>query len=293
MADPKVIYKEKLGNHSWCRWMVARTMRKNQNNLIMIKGKTGTGKTFTALSICEIMNKIDGVEFNIDHVVFGLKELLELVNSGKLKRGSKIIFDEPQISISARDFQSKANKIFNSLVSTFRHKNFSLFFCAPFEGLLDKNTRKLFHAIFETRSLNLENNTCRVIPRSIEYSEYKENKVYRKRLIIELRKKNGDTETDFLDYWDVPKPSQELIDLYEKKKTDFTTKLNKKLYDDLLNFEKDPIRLTNSQKRTIDLMIKHSGDKEKVAEEEGVNVTSIYTRIKGIENKGYNWEDFK
>ena len=140
--------------------MVGRTMKKNQNNLISIVGKTGSGKTYTAISICEIMSNMDGVPFTIEHVVFSLRELMDLINSGKLKRGSKIVFDEPQVSISARDFQSEANKVFNYLISTFRHRNYTLFFCTPFETLLDKSTRKLFHARFETMSINQNTKTC-------------------------------------------------------------------------------------------------------------------------------------
>ena len=70
MGNAIVVYKDKPKTNSWCRWMVGRTKRQNKNNLVVIVGATGSGKTYSGLSICEIMTKMDKVPFNIDHVVF-------------------------------------------------------------------------------------------------------------------------------------------------------------------------------------------------------------------------------
>jgi ABC-type oligopeptide transport system ATPase subunit len=245
MVVPIVVYKEKAKPHAWARWMRGRTMRKNNNNLISVVGKTGSGKTWVAMSICEIMSEMDGVPFDVDHIVFSLTELMELINSGKLKRGSKIVFDEPQISIGAREFQSEANKVFNFLISTFRHRNFTLFFCTPFEKLLDKSTRRLFHAKFETISINPNKKTCRIKPRFIEYSDFKEHP-YRKQLLVVVKNsETGKSDTNKVAYWDLPKPSQELIDKYEIKKREFTDRLNKNIYKRLQEFDRDKGLITS------------------------------------------------
>ena len=91
MSNAIYIFKKEPKPHAWARWMVSRTKKQNKNNLISVVGKTGSGKTYSALSICEIMSKIDKVPFTIEHVVFSLRELMDLINSGKLKRGSKEI----------------------------------------------------------------------------------------------------------------------------------------------------------------------------------------------------------
>src|SRR3990167_4535074 len=123
-TTPIIIYRGKAKTNSWARWMVGRTMKKNQNNLISIVGKTGSGKTYSAISICEIMSKMDGVPFKLEHIVFTFRQFMELINKVKNKsRGIKIVFEEQQISIDARNFQSEANKIFNYIVTTFRHRN--------------------------------------------------------------------------------------------------------------------------------------------------------------------------
>ena len=308
MANAIVVYRGKPKVNSWARWMVGRTLRQNKNNLISVIGQTGSGKTYTAISICEIMSKMDGVPFGIDNVVFSLRELMDLINSGKLKRGSKIIFDEPQVSISAREFQSEANKVFNYLLSTFRHRNLTLFFCTPFETLLDKNSRRLFHARFETMSINRNNNTCRIKPRFIEYSDFKTD-AYRKQLIVMFKDENGRGKSQKLFYWDVPKPSDKLIELYEQKKLEFTNNLNKNISERLKKFDESGKSLTAEQKeevvkrkpltptqeRVMKVLasVKESNKFERASEILRISMSAIHKNKTLAEKKGYLVEEFK
>lgn len=307
-TTPIIIYRGKAKTNSWARWMVGKTMKKNQNNLISLVGKTGSGKTFSAISICEIMSKMDGVPFTIEHIVFSLRELMDLINSGKLKRGSKIIFDEPQVSISAREFQSEANKVFNYLLSTFRHRNLTLFFCTPFETLLDKNTRRLFHARFETMSINKNTQTCRLKPRYLEYSDFK-TEPYRKQLIVCYKDKSGLNKSQKLFYWDVPRPSPELEKQYEDKKLDFTTRLNKNISERLKKLDErgDSITaeqteditirkpLTETQERVMKVLanIEQSNKFEIASMMLGISLSTIHQNKKLSEKKGYRLEEFK
>jgi len=297
MANAIVVYRGKPRVNSWARWMVARTMRNNKNNLVSLIGKTGSGKTWSAISICEIMSKIDGVPFGIEHIIFSLRELMDLINSGKLKRGSKIVFDEPQVSIAAREFQSEANKVFNYLLSTFRHRNLTLFFCTPFDTLLDKNTRRLFHAGFETLSINKNDNTCRLKPRFLEYNDYTD-KLYRKQLIVQFKDKHGSSRYRKLFYWDVPKPGKELIEQYEKKKLEFTTRLNVNISARLKKFDesgksmtsmdtrKEP--LTELQEKILELMKQGITNQTEIGRKLGKPASQISINTKYIRNKGYD-----
>lgn len=308
MANAVVLYRGKAKTNSWARWMVGRTMRQNKNNLISIVGGTGSGKTLSGLSICEIMSKMDGVPFTIDHVVFSLKELMDLINSGTLKKGSKVIFDEPQVSISAREFQSEANKVFNYLLSTFRHRNLTLFFCTPFEKLLDLNTRRLFHCRMETLSINRNNQTCRLKPRFIEYSDFK-SEAYRKQLIV-MFKDEERSQSRKLFYWDVPRPSKELEDLYEAKKLAFTTRLNKNISERLNKFDESGKSLTSEQRdeekqerkplteaqeRVMKVManIKEDNKFERARDILNKSYSTISQNIKLAKKKGYTLEEFK
>jgi len=299
MANALIIYRDKVKTNSWARWMISRTMKQNRNNLIALVGKTGSGKTWSAMSVCEIMEKMDGVPFTIDHIVFSLKELMDLINSGKLKRGSKVVFDEPQVSISAREFQSSANKIFNYLLSTFRHRNLTLFFCTPFETLLDKNTRRLFHARFETMSINKNENTCKIKPRFVEYSDYKD-KIYRKQMIVRSKDEYGNSKYKKLSNWDVPKPSKELIVQYEKKKLEFTNRLNQNISERLKKYDesgssitseniptKNLKQLTELQGKIVEIWNKGEKNQTEIGKILGKDPSQISRIIKSIRNSGY------
>lgn len=305
MANPILKYSGKPKRHSWARWLNIQTMRKNDNNLISVIGATGSGKTYAAASIAEIMTEISGVEFGIDNIVFSFPELMRLINSGKLKRGSIIIFDEPQASIGSRDFQSLSNKVFNLLVSTFRSRNYSLFFCMPSENLLDKQTRMLFKQRFQTLSINRNNNTCRLDARCIEYSTTT-NKCYTKFLRI-FFKQDGTRRREKIVFWDVPLPSKELVDLYEEKKANFTDNLNMNIQKIINDFDKSgksitaqykedepPERkpLTETQEKTMKVLANCRGLKE-ASEVLGKAISTIHENKTLSLKKGYTLEEFR
>jgi len=196
---------------------VLNRIKKNKNFICSIIGPTGSGKSWTALSFAEFLD----AEFDIDRVVFRARDLMELINSGKLKSGSVIVWDEAGIDLSNRNWQSVMNKVINYLLQTFRHKNFILIFTVPYLDFIDSASRKMFHAEFETAGINVSKKTCMIKPKLLQYNSGMQ-KTYKKYLkvrkqskgIIKVRK------------WAVPKPSNYIIKEYEEKKLLFTKDLN-------------------------------------------------------------------
>jgi len=294
-----VLYRnEEKPENSWVRYFLRR-IQLNKNNLVVFMGATGSGKTWSGISILEIMSKRDKIPFTIDHIVFSLKELMELINSGMLKKGSKILFDEPQISISNRDFQSEANKVFNFLLTTFRHRNWTLFFCTPYEDLLDKSTRKLFHAKFETMSINVNTKTCKVKPKVIEYNS-QIGKFYEKFLRVSYKPLGSSNNVvTKLKFWNVPKPSKELIKEYEKKKLNFTTNLNREIMNKLLAYDiknkgkidnilnRNTKPLTEFQEEVVYCWSKGITKQINVVKELNSSKPKVCIAYKMLRNKGY------
>jgi ABC-type oligopeptide transport system ATPase subunit len=310
---PVVRYADSTpADHSWARWLNAQVHRKNKSNLIVVVGKTGSGKTWSAISICEIMSKLDGVPFTIDHIVFSFSELMQLVGSGKLKKGSKIIFDEPQCSISSKEHQSQANKTFNYFLSTFRHNNWTLFFCTPYETLLDKSTRRLFHIKIETSSIDRSTNFCNLTAACIEHAEINDRvKEYKYYLVEEFRDKDrlSGWNRRMVHVWGVPKPSKELLEAYEFKKTAFTQRLFKNITESLNktqgNLTEEPIKhtskvintvpnkrkLTKRQEEVLKVLAEH--DLKETIQILGVTDKSIYEISAAAGRRGWSANDFK
>ena len=248
-----------------------------------------------------MISKENKVYFGIDNIIFTLKDLMILINSKKLKSGSSIIFDEPQVSISSREFQSEANKIFNYLLTTFRHRNLSLFFCTPYEDLLDLSTRKLFHAKLETLSIDINKKKTILKPMTTEYNSHN-RKFYQKFLRV-VFKEAGDIEytTHVLKSWGVSKPSEDLIKLYEEKKLNFTKELNKQIQQRLESFDRkqedkysiDDKRkpLTNRQEEILIALAKHKGNVKQTALDLKIHERTIYFHQTQAQKKQYKWEE--
>ena len=88
---PTVVSKEILGKPKEKYWItyIRQRIRKNKNFLGFISGPTGSSKSYSSLRICEELDP----EFNVDRVVFGGLELMNLINSGTLKTGSAVVFE--------------------------------------------------------------------------------------------------------------------------------------------------------------------------------------------------------
>ena len=226
MADSLVVKKPKRSKY-WADYIKGR-ISKNKNFLGMISGATGTGKSWSALSIAEQLDS----EFDVSRCVFRGKELMRLINSDKLKSGSVVIWDEVGVDLSNRSWQSTTNKLLNYLLQTFRHRNIILLFTAPYSDFVDALTRRLFHAEFKTESINYEKQTTKLKPQLIQYNS-RIKKFYFKYLRL-VTKEYGVVP---ITAWHVPAPSKELIQAYEAKKAQFTKELNREIESALDNLE--------------------------------------------------------
>jgi len=289
-----IMYKK--GEDSFVRWIKKR-ITLNLNFISLFQGATGIGKTWSAMSMAQMIDN----EFNINQVVFDFKELMAVINSDwfKQKKWKIIIFDEPQITISNRNWQSVNNKLMNYLLSTFRHQNVILIFCSPYVDFLDSQSMKLLHCIFECVGVNKKTNLSRVRPKIQQYNSYMK-KMYQHPLYVIKGKK-----TIALRDWHIPKPSMDLIEQYEAKKTGFTSNLNKDIMNQLNELSEDkkpeanegikPIDtrkpLTDKQEQVMRLLANHQV--QEVAKMLGVANSVISNHKKSAYKKGYTINEFR
>ena len=262
---------------------IKNRIKRNKNFMGFCSGPTGSGKSWSCLSIGESIDP----NFSIDNVVFSGTELMSLVNSGKLAVGSCIIFEEGGVALSNRSWQSVTNKMLNYLIQTWRHLNFVFLMNSPYMDFVDVSTRKLFHAEFETLSIDKKNRVCKIKPRHVQYNGRLSKFYYKQLMVI---KSEGVVPVYA---WNVPAPSKELIKAYEIKKTVYTTALNKRIYDELVKEEnkgkgKDEkgFVLTEIQQDTLD-MLREGLNVSQIAEARDRHPSVIGAALRSLKSKGF------
>jgi DNA-binding CsgD family transcriptional regulator len=227
--------------------------------------------------------------FTHHRIVFGLKGLMSLINSGEeFPAGTCFVWEEFQISGGNRSWQSLANRLLNSLLSTFRHKRFILLINSPFSDFIDSHSKKLLHAEIELIGIDKNTNQTITKPMITQYNSRRKKFYYK---YLRIKTKNGVSPVK---KWRIRKPSQELINIYEEMKHKFTTDLNKSIEKQLDRLDADDNapdnkkQLSVKQQEVYDLMLKYN-DVLKVAKELGISVRTTYFHLLKIKNKGYDY----
>lgn len=219
MAD--MVY-EKPDTPSWIRYIHQRVNR-NKNFVCFIEGPTGSGKSWSGISICKMADP----SFNAERIVFDSKELMDLIGSGKLKAGSAIMFEEVGVELDSHKWQSVQNMMLKYLFQTFRHERYILIMTAPFLDYIALGSRKLLHAVFTTQGINEDKKTCKLRPVLIQYNSWN-RKMYNKFLRVVTHE--GVVP---ISAWHVAKPDDEILDQYQQKKKAFTDALNQRILTEL------------------------------------------------------------
>lgn len=265
----------------WNQYIMNR-IQNNKNFVCAITGQTGSGKSWSAVRLGEVLDP----EFDVRNICFTSREFMDLVNgkTKKLKRGSVIVFDEVQVSMSHLDYQSLQAKVLNYVFQTFRHRNFILFMTSPHFSFINASLRKLFHSRMETVAIDHNKKLCKLKPFLIQVNQrtgdsyFKYLRVYRKGLGLAPIKSVG-----------VGMPSKELIKEYEDKKTRFTMELNDSIQADLNKLENkgkpEAKPLTEIQERIVTLLLDNK-TLEEVAKEMGNNPRYITAQMNFIRKKG-------
>ena len=126
-------------------YLLDRIYKLDKNNIISITGETGSGKSFSALSLAETLSPD---RFNINYVIFEPQEFSDLIKSQVLQKGDVIVWDEAGVGIPSKLWWSILNRSINYILQVFRNENISLIFTTPNLGFIDSDARKLLHFYF-------------------------------------------------------------------------------------------------------------------------------------------------
>jgi len=228
------------------RWIIRkrnRITRKNKNWLCVICGETGSGKSFLGGRICELIDPTflptiieKGIKSRV--AIGDAAELNRILQSGTLKRGDMVMFDEAGVAIGSRDWFMEMNKATMYILQTFRHFNIGVIFTVPYMTLVDKQARTLFHTYLECLSINYNTNKVIVKPFELQPNPY-EGITY---------KKYPRFDSKILTRFKVCKPSIKFINMYEPLKKELSQKLGDRMTVIKKRLEiKEKIRRTDAE----------------------------------------------
>lgn len=202
------------------RWLHSRLIVHNKNVLGANLGPTGSGKSYRDLRMFELWYERQFKEkAPVENICFGVASVMNLISSGKLRRGEIIVFEEAGVNLGSRDFQNKISKMMNYVLQSFRSMNVGIFFNLPYLSMLDSQARHLLHYSFESVGIDYEKglNYCKPFFHQVNQGT---GKIYKK--YLRLNAVGGYTKMKKLAF---ARPSQYLVDAYEAKKQKYLMEL--------------------------------------------------------------------
>ena len=196
--------------------------------------KTGSGKSYTALRLGEVIDK----NFSIEKVVYSPSEFFSVMDkieeSGK--KGQVVVVDEGEITAPARLWHSFTNMAISYTLSTFRYLCGMAIFVTPAFGWLDKRIRILTSHIGFTEKFLDTGNKVKVALRLYQLeTDLMGEKIYLKK--IQMYSKEEERLVKFSHFL-VNLPNEKLIEEYEKKSVAFKSSLRKNLEETIEKFKK-------------------------------------------------------
>jgi len=203
------------------RWAHNRIL-KNKNILGAITGPTGSGKTYSLISLCENYYKnVLNMKFPIENICFSLGAVAKRLDSGELKTGEILILEEGGCNLGSLDFQNKMSKMFTYILQSFRSMNLGLIITLPVLTMLNKQTRLLIHFHFITESIDYETNICKLRPLFHQLNQQSGKSFWKYPRVRFNGRRRKITRLGFT------LPSKELLKLYEREKNRFVSDITK------------------------------------------------------------------
>lgn len=204
-----------------------RLLYLNKNWLAIVCGETGSGKSYSAISLASKIGRV--------HIVFTPIEFLRLLNNPeKLQKGDVIVFDEAGVGMASREWYSVQNKLLGSVLQTFRLLNCGVIFTTPNLSFIDVQARKLFHNYFETSYIDYEEEEAYLQVYDIQVNS-RFDKIYFKYPRFQVGERPMRMSHIIMD-----KPDPKTIEYYEARKKAYTDSLNRKALEELTGSKEKP-----------------------------------------------------
>lgn len=273
------------------RYIWRRMNLENQHFMGVVVGREGSGKSHTALRICEACDP----SFDADRVFFDPRDLLEAFQSDELGAGNMIMLDEAGVGLGNRSWYEKEQILLNQTLQTVRDENMGVLYTLPRLSELDSQTIGRLHSLLSMQDLNKDEGYATLKWKNIEPNrEDRNGKIYKKypRMRVDGREHRVTSIA-------ISAPSTDLAEAYEGRKEAFKDDL----YERAIEAQESAAGEENSQTPQdvaeevleddrVDEFVSHHGqtgrayvDKDLLAAEYGLSVRKSNTAKKLIEKE--------
>ena len=271
------------------KWMYNRLIKHNKNVLGVETGATGSGKSYRDLRKVQLWYKFHFKEdFPIENICFGVNAIMKRLNSGEMRRGEVLIFEEAGVNLGSLDFHNKVAKMFTYILQSFRSMNVAIFMNLPYESMLNKTARMLLHYTFESDGIDFgkKMNNCKPKFNQVNQSS---GKVYRKYGRMKLNRRW--IKIKRLSY---SIPEKRLIDAYERQKQKYLADLTEEFTETLRKHEQelqDKMErddLSDVENTVYHWTVKIGLNQTETAKKMNISQQAVGETIKRINRKHYN-----
>jgi hypothetical protein len=229
-----------------------RRFDNNGNVLLLVVGKTGSGKSWSCMRIAELWYKHRFNEpFPQHNICFSLAEAGKLIRNNNMRKGEFLIVEEAGVIVNSLDFQNKIIKLFHAFLQSGRCKNLGIIFNFPNMSMITKTAKTLAHGVFQTTALDTHSGFVTLKPFALSTNPIF-GKTYQKYPIQKMNHHYVQVKRI-----KIGKPTNELLKVYEERKQKFVDGV----LDDFLDAVKDK-------------------------EEKQLAIPNIWVAIKGLIEKG-------
>lgn len=146
VSPPERLQKPNDNHTLWVlRKVWDRVNESNEHFMSCIVGREGSGKSYTAIKIANMLDP----SFSADRIIFDVSELLKVLESGDHEPGQFYVLDEAGVQLGNRTWQDRAQILANQALQLIRSHNLGLIFTLPRLSELDSQAEGRLQALLE------------------------------------------------------------------------------------------------------------------------------------------------
>jgi len=145
-SPPDRLQKPNKNHTLWIlRRVWDRINTQNEHFMACVVGREGSGKSYTAIKIANMVDP----SFNASRVIFDVTELLRILRDGDHEPGQFFVLDESGVQFGNRTWQDRGQILANQALQLIRSHNLGLIFTLPRLSELDSQAEGRLQALLE------------------------------------------------------------------------------------------------------------------------------------------------